>query len=146
VSPDEAFRACSGALANVVSLRATPLLGTILPSKLAFAFAAGAPVLYGLPGESAAVAAASGGALPFDVDDPTTLVDGVERLLALSDAERRAMAGRLRAYFEEHFSPRAQLAAYERLLGRSGKPSAHESAGEPERVRTRAMAAAAGER
>jgi colanic acid biosynthesis glycosyl transferase WcaI len=145
VSPDEAFQACSGALATVVSLRATPLLGTILPSKLAFGFAAGAPVLYGLPGEAAAVAAASGGALPFDVDAPATLADAVERLLALPDAERRAMAARLRAYFEEHFSPRAQLAAYEQLLGGStGKPAPTEGTAEPER-RTRAMAAA-GER
>jgi glycosyltransferase involved in cell wall biosynthesis len=144
VPPDEAFRACSRAFAQVVSLRAEPLLAMTLPSKLPFSFAAGAPVLAGLQGEAAAVAAESGGAVAYEVDAPESLVRAVERLLALSDAERRAMGARLQAYFRAHFSPERQLDAYEALLrppGSTARPSAPPRApGRPARPAARPAA------
>jgi glycosyltransferase involved in cell wall biosynthesis len=116
VSPDEALRACASAHGQVVSLSPSPLLAMTVPSKLPFSFAAGAPVLYALQGEAAALARESGGAIPFDPDRPETLVEAVERVLALSPGERRAMGARLQEYFVRHFSPDTQLAEYEALL------------------------------
>lgn len=118
VSPEEAFAACARAFAQIVSLRATPLFEMTIPSKLPFSFAAGTPVLYALRGEAADLAAASGGALPFDGDDPAALIAAVERLLAMAPAERGALGARLRDFFGRHFSPDAQLAEYEALLSR----------------------------
>lgn len=123
VRPPEAFAACAGATAQIVSLRPTPLFRMTVPSKLPFSFAAGSPILYGLEGEAAALAADSGGALGFDPTDPATLVAAVERLLALDPWERRQMRARLRAYFAEHFSPETLLEEYAALL--SGEPAAH---------------------
>ncbi|MBW3654646.1 MAG: glycosyltransferase family 4 protein, partial [Gemmatimonadetes bacterium] len=120
VSPAEALRACASAHAQVVSLAATPLFAMTVPSKLPFSFAAGAPVLYALQGEAAALAEESGGAIAFDPGRPESLVAAVQRVLALSPEERAEMGERLQAYFVRHFSPDTQLAAYEALLRRPG--------------------------
>jgi glycosyltransferase involved in cell wall biosynthesis len=111
-----AFAASERAFAQLVSLRASPLFRMTIPSKLPFAFAAGAPVLYGLEGEPAELAAASGGSLAFDSAEPASLVAAVEALLATPPTERAAMRHRLRAFFAEHFSPDALLAEYEKIL------------------------------
>ena len=122
VSPAEALRACASAHAQVVSLSPTPLFDITVPSKLPFSFAAGAPVLYALEGEAAELARESGGAIAFDPDRPDTLVAAVQRVLALSPAERRAMGARLQDYFVRHFSPDTQLAQYEALLSDPALP------------------------
>jgi glycosyltransferase involved in cell wall biosynthesis len=116
VSAAEALRACASAHAQVVSLNPSPLLSMTVPSKLPFSFAAGAPVLYALQGDAAALAEESGGAIAFDPGRPETLVAAVERVLALSPAERQAMGARLQQYFVRHFSPDTHLAVYEALL------------------------------
>jgi colanic acid biosynthesis glycosyl transferase WcaI len=123
VSPDEAFRLSSGAFAQVVSLQPSALFRETIPSKLPFAFAAGAPVLYGLEGEAAAVAAESGGGIAFDANDPESLVAAVNELLSRSDAERERMRGALREYYERNFARETLLARYRQILrGRRYEP------------------------
>jgi glycosyltransferase involved in cell wall biosynthesis len=133
IEPEETFRVCAGAFAQLVSLRPTPLFRMTVPSKLAFSFAAGAPVLYGLEGEAAAVAAESGGALPYTAEDPGSLVAAVESLLATAPEERRQMRARLQRYFHENFAPEALLNRYEELMSEPsprplGRPGAARAA------------------
>lgn len=138
VAPDVAFRASERALAQVVSLKPSPLFRMTIPSKLPFSFAAGTPVLCGLQGEPAELAEASGGALAFDAEDPASLAAAVERLLATPPAARREMRRRLRAYFREHFAPEALISAYEEEIlappeapARRGRGPAAAAHGEP---------------
>jgi colanic acid biosynthesis glycosyl transferase WcaI len=116
VPPETAFEASRRALAQIVSLRASPLFRMTVPSKLAFCFAASAPVLYGLEGEAAEITADSGGGVPFNPGCPESLAAAIRDLLAKSPEERRRMRAALRAYFEQRFSRETLLARYEEIL------------------------------
>lgn len=131
VPPERAFAACCGAFAQVVSLRSTPLFRMTIPSKLFFAFAAGAPVLYGLEGEAAALAQASGGGVPFRSDDPRSLVEAVRGLLRVGTEERVEMKGALRRYFDENFERTALLERYEALILGAEAPARARAPGAP---------------
>jgi glycosyltransferase involved in cell wall biosynthesis len=131
VAPSEAFAVSTTAFAQLVCLQPSPLFRMTIPSKLAFAFAAGAPVLYGLEGEAAAIARDSGGAVAFDADDPASLARAVKTLLATSVTERDAMRVRLRNYYRAHFAKGELISRYVGLLGsgpavRETQPSARE--------------------
>jgi colanic acid biosynthesis glycosyl transferase WcaI len=128
IDSQRAFQVCEAALAQLVSLRPSPLFAMTVPSKLPFSFAAGAPILYALQGEAAELAERSGGGVPFDSANPTSLVSAVERLLGLSQEERGEMRLRLRSFFRTHFDPRALLAAYDEAL-KGPWPHAAPSAG-----------------
>ena len=131
VPPAMAFDVSHRALAQVVSLQKTQLFAMTVPSKLAFCFAAGAPVLAGLTGEAAVVAEESGGALFFDPDDPASLASAIRRAAALAPAERTAMRARMHAYFTAHFARETLLARYRSILcgGEGAMPS--RAAGDP---------------
>jgi glycosyltransferase involved in cell wall biosynthesis len=116
VSPEEALRVSAGAFAQVVSLQPSPLFAMTVPSKLAFSFAAGAPVLYGLHGEAARIAAQSGGGVVFDPEDPASLAEAVLDLLRRSPEERSAMRAALGRYYSAHFARRRLLEQYRSLL------------------------------
>ncbi|MBA2686611.1 MAG: glycosyltransferase family 4 protein [Gemmatimonadaceae bacterium] len=116
VSPQRAFEASARATAQVVFLRPSPLFRMSVPSKLSFCFAAGTPLLYGLEGESARIAAETGGAIPFVAEDPASLVAAIRKLLATPPPEREAMRGRLRSYYENNFAREALLDQYVRLV------------------------------
>jgi len=116
VSPTDAFRISADAFAQVVSLQPSPLFAMTVPSKLAFCFAAGAPVLYGLHGEAARIAAQSGGGILFDPEDPASLVAAVVGLLQRTSEERSAMRAALGRYYSAHFARRKLLEQYRSLL------------------------------
>jgi colanic acid biosynthesis glycosyl transferase WcaI len=116
VIPETAFDASRCAVAQIVSLRPAPLFRMTVPSKLAFCFAASAPLLYGLEGEAAEIAAGSGGGVPFTPGCPDSLVAAVRDLLARPAEERRRMRAALRACFEHRFSREKLLARYEEIL------------------------------
>jgi colanic acid biosynthesis glycosyl transferase WcaI len=115
VAPVEAFQAVATATAQVVSLQRSQLFEYTVPSKLYGSFAAGAPVLYGLQGEAAALADASGGGLAFDPEDPASLAGAVRQLLSLPPERRSAMRESLRA-FSGYFRSEALLRVYEAVL------------------------------
>lgn len=123
VDAPEAFRASAAALAQVVSLAKTPLFRMTVPSKLPFAIAAGAPLLYALEGEAAKIASESGLGIPFDSDDPSTLVDAVRRAAGLTQHDRETMQERADAYFRRSFARAALLERYLRLFARVVRPS-----------------------
>jgi colanic acid biosynthesis glycosyl transferase WcaI len=133
IAPDEAFRVSSGALAQIVTLRSTPLFRMTIPSKLFFCFAAGAPLLYGLEGEAAELAAASGGGLAFRAGDEDSLVDAVHDLVARGAAERQEMRSALRRCYDENFSREKLLARYRELLTAAASSEAPALADAPPR-------------
>lgn len=116
VTPELAFEASSRALAQIVSLRPSPLFRMTVPSKLAFCLAASAPILYGLEGEAAEIAAASGGGLPFQPGNPSSLAGAIRDLLARPDGERRRMRTALRDYYDRNFDRDLLLRRYEETL------------------------------
>lgn len=116
VTPADAFRHSGEAFAQVVSLQPSRMFRMTVPSKLSFAFAAAAPILYGLEGEAAALAEASGGALRFDAEDPDSLVDAVLTLLARSPQQRREMRANLREYYDNNFAAPTLLSRYMDLV------------------------------
>jgi colanic acid biosynthesis glycosyl transferase WcaI len=116
VAPETAFDASRRAVAQIVSLRPSPLFRMTVPSKLAFCFAASAPLLYGLEGEAAEIAADSGGGVPFTPGCPDSLVSAIQDLFARAPEERQRMRVALRACFEQRFSRKTLLARYEEIL------------------------------
>jgi colanic acid biosynthesis glycosyl transferase WcaI len=112
VSADVAFRASAGAVGQIVTLQLGPMFRRTVPSKLAFCFAAGAPVLYSMEGEAADIARASGGAIAFDARRPDTLVAAVDELLALCAADRARIRTAMRSYYREHFDSATLQARY----------------------------------
>jgi glycosyltransferase involved in cell wall biosynthesis len=116
VPPALAFVRAAGAHAQYVALQPSALFRMTVPSKLAFSFAAGAPVLAGLEGEAAELAAESGGALAFAPGDRASLVAAIERLLQASPAERERMSNSLRTFYRQRFCRAALLQQYVQLL------------------------------
>jgi colanic acid biosynthesis glycosyl transferase WcaI len=116
VTPEAAFQASSRAVAQVVSLRRSSLFRMTIPSKLFFCFAAASPILYGLEGESADIAAASGGGVAFNPESVDSLVTAVYSLLGKSTEERERMRRSLRRFFENDYSPDKLLREYEIVL------------------------------
>ncbi len=119
VALEEAFGASSSALAQIICLQPSALFRMTVPSKLFSAFAAGAPLLYGLEGDAAALAAESRGGIAFEASDPDTLVRAVAHLLELSPEERSGMRRNLRDFFATHFDPDLLEERYRELLGAS---------------------------
>lgn len=116
VAPDQAFAQAAAAYGQIVCLQPSPLFAATIPGKLSFTLAAASPILYGLPGESAAVLAESGGGIPFDPDDPATLAASVKQLLELPADTRQLMRHRLRSYYQQHFERSRLIARYRQIF------------------------------
>lgn len=112
VSPDEAFKASSRAMAQIVALQPSPYFRMSVPSKLLFSFAAGAPLIYALEGEAGEMARASGGAFQFDARSPESFAAAVRKLMDTPAPERSAMRSTLRAHYREKFSSDVLLRKY----------------------------------
>jgi len=117
VPPAQAVAASAAAAAQLVVLRPSPLFDMTVPSKLPFAIGMGTPLLCGLRGESARVAAESGGAYLFDPTDAASMADATERVLVLDPAGRAAARERLLAYYRASLDPERLVAEYMELLG-----------------------------
>ena len=116
VTPEEAYGLSTQAFAQIVSLRRAPLFDMTVPSKLFFCMAAGAPILAGLHGEAAEVAIATGGAIAFDTDSPTSFAAAVQQLASTDLAVRDEMRQCLRSMFARNFSRSALLREYANLF------------------------------
>lgn len=89
--------------ALLASLRAEPVFAMTVPGKVQSYLMAGVPVLAMLDGEGARVVDEAGGGLTGPAGDSTALARNVRRLASLTDAERRAMGARGRAYAIREF-------------------------------------------
>lgn len=115
VSPERAFELSALASAQFVALRPSPQFSMTIPSKLSFAMAAGAPLVYGLEGEAANLAKEAGG-ISFLALEPDSLVAAIKAMMALSPYDRTKMTTRLQEFYREHFDQTKLLRQYESLL------------------------------
>lgn len=122
VAPRKAFEVSTRATAQIVLLRPSPMFRMTLPSKLSFCFAAASPLLYGLEGESARIAAETGGGIPFEAENPESLAAAIRKLFALTPSERDEMRRNLRAFYEERFARETLIRRYVRLFNRKWEP------------------------
>jgi colanic acid biosynthesis glycosyl transferase WcaI len=116
LAPTDTFARSASAAAQIVALKRGAMFARTVPSKLAFCFAAGAPVLYSLDGEAADIAEDSGGAIPYDGRDAKTLVSAVERVMRMTERERSDARRALRRTYSEAFSRSALMRRYEEEL------------------------------
>jgi colanic acid biosynthesis glycosyl transferase WcaI len=112
LTPADTFARCVSAAAQIITLKRGGAFARTVPSKLAFCCAAGAPVLYSLDGESAEIAARSGGGIAFDGRDSSTLLSAVEQALGMAQAERAAARDALRRTYAEMFSRATLMRRY----------------------------------
>lgn len=112
VSPEEATLAIVRARAQYIALRPSEFFSRTIPSKLLHAFGTGTPILAGLHGESAELAAASGGAFLFDATDPASLAQAIRGALDLTEAEYGRMRASMRSYYRDHFEPSKLVRQY----------------------------------
>jgi len=94
------------ALADVllVSLKKDPIFALTLPAKIQSYMACGRPILACLDGEGAKIIEESGAGISCPVDNSKVLVESVLKMFNFTEAERRGMGLRGRAYFEKHFT------------------------------------------
>lgn len=89
--------------ALLASLRAEPVFAMTVPGKVQSYLMAGVPVLAMLDGEGARVVEEAGGGFTGPAGDFAALARNVRRLAGMTDAERRAMGARGRAYAKREF-------------------------------------------
>ena len=105
-----------GAQALLVSLRPDPIFGTTIPGKVQSYLATGVPLLGMLDGEGARVIEEAGAGLVCPAGDSGALARQVERLAAMSAAERSAMGERGRAYGVREFDRATLIARLEKWM------------------------------
>jgi glycosyltransferase involved in cell wall biosynthesis len=93
------------ALADVllVTLKKEPIFALTIPAKVQSYLACAKPIIAALDGEGARVIEESGAGLGVAPEDPAALAKAVLALYEMTPAERMAMGGRGREYFERHF-------------------------------------------
>jgi glycosyltransferase involved in cell wall biosynthesis len=89
------YNACDVVLVPHASL---PILGDTLPSKIFEAMACARPIVAALGGEGARLVTRSDGGIVAAPGDPAAIADALDRMLALSPAERNAMGDRARRF------------------------------------------------
>lgn len=105
------------ALANalIVSLSDSPDLGLTVPGKVASYMAAGKPVLASMDGAGHEAVAAAGG-LASPACDAAALADNLLQLYRMDDAQRAAMGGSIKEYYQQHYRRAEILRQLERFI------------------------------
>ena len=108
------------ALADVllVSLKKDPIFTLTLPAKIQSYMACGRPILACLDGEGARVIQESGAGISCPADDQELLAESALKMFNLTDAERKEMGSRGRAYFEKYFKRDILLSQFEKWIGK----------------------------
>lgn len=106
------------ALADVllVSLKRDPVFALTFPAKIQSYMACGRPILACLNGEGAKVVQESGSGISCPSDDYESLAETALKMYNFTDAERKEMGLRGRAYFEKHFTRNVLLAQFEKRI------------------------------
>lgn len=111
----------AGAL--LVTLNRDGILAQTIPSKVQAYLAAGRPIIGALDGAGAEVIRASGGGLVGAAEDADGLRDCIERIYAMSAAEREALGAAGRRFYLEHFEIGRQARRLVSIL--SENPNSH---------------------
>ena len=112
----------AGAL--LVTLNRDGILAQTIPSKVQAYLAAGRPIIGALDGAGAEVISASGGGLVCAAQDADGLRDCIQRMQAMSAAEREALGAAGRRFYLEHFEIGRQARRLVSIL--SENPNSHQ--------------------
>ena len=124
--PPEAMGAIL-ALADVllVHLKDTPLFRMTLPSKLQACMAVGKPILLGMRGDAAKIIETSGAGEVVEPENPSAIAQAVLKLASLSEAEKKRMGLKGRAYYQQVMSMRSGVLAFEEIFTRLAESKIH---------------------
>lgn len=104
-----------------VSLSDHPLSPVTMPSKTQANLAAGVPLLVSAPGDLAQVVRQHQVGFATGPEDASGVAGLIQKAVAMSAEERRAMAMRARTVYEQQFSLERGVSAYELLLQRAAE-------------------------
>jgi len=108
------FTALADAL--LISLSDSPDLGLTVPGKLASYMAAGKPVIASMNGAGAQAVRESGGGLVSPAADEAALAENLLALYRMTAAERTALGGRAKEYYEAHYRRGENLRKLEQFI------------------------------
>jgi colanic acid biosynthesis glycosyl transferase WcaI len=89
--------------AMLVTLKKDPIFALTIPSKVQSYLACGRPIIAAIDGEGARIVREAGAGLTVPSEDAEALADVVLAMSQMDRAEREAMGGFGRIYFERHF-------------------------------------------
>jgi glycosyltransferase involved in cell wall biosynthesis len=92
----------------LVTLKRDEIFSCVIPSKIQSYLAAGRPIIAALDGEGAKVVEEAGAGLTCPAEDAEALAGCIEKLHAMSAAEREALGRAGRAYFLKQFEMTVQ--------------------------------------
>lgn len=98
----------SRAAGLLVTLKRDEIFSYIVPSKIQAYLSAGRPIIAALDGEGSKIIDEAGAGLTCPAEDVEGLVNCVEKLYAMTEAERETMGKAGRKYFLEHFEMKTQ--------------------------------------
>jgi colanic acid biosynthesis glycosyl transferase WcaI len=104
--------------ALLVHLKRSELSRLVIPTKTLAYLAAGRPIIMAMEGAAADLVTRAGAGIAVPPDDVTRLVEGIETLRRMSDAERAEMGARGTAHVAAHFTQKVVIPQYEALLER----------------------------
>ncbi len=102
--------------ALLVHLKDDPLFSITIPSKTQAYLLAGRPLLMGVRGDAADLVEQAGAGIPFEPEDGEQLAAAVERLRAMSPADRKRMALSGVEYYRAELSLERGVGAFERAF------------------------------
>ncbi|HRC59440.1 MAG TPA: glycosyltransferase family 4 protein [Candidatus Propionivibrio aalborgensis] len=90
--------------ALIVSLRDSDIFNRIVPYKVQCYMACGRPILAAIGGEGARIIETAQAGFAAPPSDPRAMAEAVGRMMDLTAAERQAMGGNARRYYEAYYS------------------------------------------
>jgi glycosyltransferase involved in cell wall biosynthesis len=93
----------------LVTLNRDAILAQTIPSKVQAYLAAGRPIIGALDGAGAEVIRDAGAGLVCAAEDSDGLADCIERLRAMNEGEREALAASGRRFYLEHYEITRQV-------------------------------------
>lgn len=113
---DEMGEILASADALLVHLKDDPLFAITIPSKTQAYLLAGRPILMGVRGDAATMLEEAGAGISFDPEDCRQLAAAVERLRAMSSADRDRMAASGEAFYRAELALERGAEAFEKTF------------------------------
>jgi colanic acid biosynthesis glycosyl transferase WcaI len=104
--------------ALLVHLKKSELSRLVIPTKTLAYLAAGRPIVMAMEGAAADLVRDARAGIALPSEDPARLVDAIEALRMMPEAEREAMGARATAYLSAHLTKDVVIPEYEALLAR----------------------------
>jgi glycosyltransferase involved in cell wall biosynthesis len=102
--------------ALLVHLKDDPLFRITIPSKTQAYLAMGRPLLMGVAGDAGVLVKRAGAGIVFAPEDAGAMVNAIERLAGMDEAERAEMGATGRRFYDRELAMGVGVAQFERLL------------------------------